>query len=211
MQLLRPLLDLDGFPSSLVEEVIWNHSQYALYLLEECYQRRYTCRYQPVLQMFAILHVTDVVFRFFPHAMDGTEKKRVDGPRAVQLAMECLLQSRAGFAVAGPMQEMLRRAANACSMPLSANLGDLMAPLENPSRTFLLDDMMDACTRPSYVQPVSDVQQKFMPSFASDWVAIGGTFGLSDPGLGNRGLRAPSADEQGAQSLMQIRNLLNEN
>ncbi|RDW58156.1 hypothetical protein BP6252_13567 [Coleophoma cylindrospora] len=211
VQLLRPLLDLDGFPSSLVEEVIWSHSQHALYLLEECYQQRFTCRYQPVLQMFAILHLTDVVMRFFPHAVSGTEEKRRDGARAVQLAMECLMQSRAGMPIAGPMQEMLRRAAIECSMTLPSNLAELMAPAPVPSRVYLLDDLIDACTRPSYVQPVSDIHQKYMPSFASDWVTIGGPFGFREPRAGGRGLRARSAEERGAQSLMQIRNLLNEN
>ncbi|KAL2073464.1 hypothetical protein VTL71DRAFT_10788 [Oculimacula yallundae] len=45
VQLLRPLLDLDGFPSSLVDGAIWEHAQEGLRLLENYYQPQYTFRY----------------------------------------------------------------------------------------------------------------------------------------------------------------------
>lgn len=66
VQLLRPLLDLEGFPVELVEDTIRNHAQQGLFFFEEHYQLGYTSQYQPTLQMFATLHLIDVVARFFP-------------------------------------------------------------------------------------------------------------------------------------------------
>ena len=46
-----------------------------------------------VLQIFAILHLSNVVTRFFPDKVNSTSK---GGPEAMQFGMEALTQSRAG-------------------------------------------------------------------------------------------------------------------
>lgn len=206
VQLLRPLLDLKGFPASLVEEVIWRHAQSGLFLLDEQYRTQYTCRYQPVLQMFAILHLTDVVARFFPE-VEGSGK---NGPEAVQFGMETLMESRVGFPVAGPFQEMLRRRAVNLSIALPENLYELMSTSGKP-QAYQLDDMFDACTRSNYIQPIPDIHKRYLPSFSADWASHGASFGFPEPSIDAKKLRPPSAEERGAQSLMQIRNLLNTN
>lgn len=200
IQLLRPLLDFEGFPSSLVEEIVWKTAQEGLFMLDEHYRTQYTCRYQPVLQMFAVLHLTDIICRFFPHSVDGPSK---DGATAIQFGMEVLLQSYHGFPVAGPFQEMLRRTANECSVRLPN-------PPRVPKEKYVIDDFIDACTRPSYVQPATEIHHRYLPSFSVDWASNGGQYGFHEPTPGRK-LRGASAEERGAQSLMQIRNLLNIN
>jgi hypothetical protein len=74
---------------------------------------------------------------------------------------------------------------------------------------YRVDDLIDACTRPSYTQPVTYIHSKYLPSLSADWVIDGPSFGFLEPIPGARRLRIPSAEERGAQSLMQIRNLLN--
>ena len=69
--------------------------------------------YQLALQMFAVLHLTNVVAWFFPGGVDIPAKDR---PAAMQFGAEVLMQSRAGFAVAGPLQQMLRKTAHECCM-----------------------------------------------------------------------------------------------
>lgn len=207
IQLLRPLLDYDDFPSTLVEEVVWRTAQEGLFLLDEHYRMQYTCRYQPVLQMFGVLNLTDVICRFFPYNVDGQSK---DGARAIQFGMEVLMQSYAGFPVAGPFQDMLRKTANECSVALPKNVSDILVLPHPPKQRYGMDDLIDACTRPSYVQPAEEIHTRYLASFSVDWVANGGSYGFHEP-LSGRRLRVQSAEEKGAQSLMQIRNLLNTN
>jgi hypothetical protein len=154
--------------------------------------------------MFSILHLSDLVARFFPGGVEGGSK---DGPEAIQFGIEALTQSRAGFPVAGPLQEMLRRSAKDCSIRFPMN--DLMAAPIQPKGIYRIDDMIDACTRSSYIQPINEIHLRYLPSICADWVAEGPVLGFQEPGSGARRLRVPSDEERGAQSLMQIRNLLN--
>ena len=159
--------------------------------------------------MFAVLHLTDVLARFFPGGIEGGSK---DGPEAIQIGMEVLTQSRSGFPVAGPLQEMLRKSANECAIRLPKNLTDLMAIPRPQKNLYKMDDLIDACTRPNYVQPVDEIRLRYLPSFAADWTVNASSFGFLEPNSSDRGgMRMPSAEERGAQSLMQIRNLLNTN
>jgi hypothetical protein len=189
-----------------VEEILWNHAQEGLFLLDEHYRTQYTCRYQPVLQMFSILHLVDVIARFFPGGIEGGSK---DGPEAIQFGLETLMQSRSGFPVAGPLQEMLRRTATECSIRLPRNMVDLMVSPRPPKQIYRMDDLIDACTRATYTQPVAEIHSKYGPSFSADWAIDGVFFGFQEPASGATRLRVPSAEERGAQSLMQISNLLN--
>ncbi|EPE31271.1 hypothetical protein GLAREA_12574 [Glarea lozoyensis ATCC 20868] len=208
--LLRPLLELPGFSNSSVRAVLWHHAQRGLHVLDEKYKTAYTCRYQPVLQMFSVLHLTGVIAQHFPGGVSGvgTEGSGTDGPEAIHLGIEALGQSRNGFPVAGPFQEMLRRTAaqeNLLIMPPSPAL----------KRIYRIDDFLDACTRPTYLQPFAEIHTRFHPSLKSQWVAEAATFRFIDSILSATN-RVPSAEERGAQSLldmsgMSIRNLLNSN
>lgn len=208
VQLLRPLLGLDGFRTASVEEIIWNHAQRGLFFLDEHYQTQYTCRYQPVMQMFALLHLTDVIARFFPGGVEGSSK---DGPAAIHFGVKALTQSLEGFAVAGPMAEMLRRTANECSirLPRDRDVAIGASRRNNTSPVYFMDDLVDACTRPSYVQPVADILHLYSSTFNAEWATDGPSYGFQQPMASNRRPGGTTAEERGAQSLMQIRNLLN--
>jgi hypothetical protein len=158
--------------------------------------------------MFSVLHLSDVVARFFPGGMESGTK---DGPKAIHFGMEALMQSRAGFPVAGPLQEMLRRTANVCSIRLPRNLNDIMPPPHHPQQIYRLDDLIDACTRHTYTQPIEEIHEKYLPSFSADWITEGTSHGFLASASGPSRLKVPSAEERGAQSLMQIHNLLNTN
>ncbi|KAH6667253.1 hypothetical protein B0J14DRAFT_677059 [Halenospora varia] len=206
IQLLRPLLDYQGFHSQLIEETIWNHAQQGLFLLDKHYRTQYTCRYQPVPQMFAILHLCDTIARFFPGGVEGSSK---DGPEAIQFGIEALLESSMGFPVAGPLQEMLLKTATECSIRLPPNPTGLMIPQNTPRQTYRIDDFINACTRPSYCQPVHEIHLRYLPSMSADFVTDGASFGFLHPAAGVRSLGVPLTEERGAQSVMRIRNLLN--
>ena len=108
--------------------------------------------------MFSILHLADPVARFFPEGIEGGSK---DGPEAIQFGIEALMQSRTGFLVAGPLQEMLRKTAEECSIRFPMN-EVMAAPI--PSREkYRVDDLIDACTRPSYTQPIGEIHSRLSP------------------------------------------------
>jgi hypothetical protein len=206
-QLLRPLLDSPNFPSAVVEEVIWTSAQQGLFLMDEYYRAQYTCRYQPVLQMFAVLHLCDVVARFFPGKVDGPS---MSGPDAVQFGLEILMQSQASFPVAGPLQELLRRTSER-SVRLPRNVRELTSGPCPPNTVYQMDDFIDACTRPTYIQPASDIHLKYTPTFSADWDLEGPLYGFIAPPPGERRLRAVSDEERGGRRLMEVRDLLNIN
>jgi hypothetical protein len=131
----------------------------------------------------------------------------MDGPEAIRFGMEVLTQSRSGFPVAGALQEMLRRTANECAIRLPRNLTDLMAAPGLPKQMYSMDDLIDVCTRPMYVQPLDEICLRYLPSFSADWADDAASFGFLEPVSGAQGLGILLAEDRGAQSLMQIRNL----
>ncbi|KAM3067486.1 hypothetical protein ACMFMG_011631 [Clarireedia jacksonii] len=200
VHLLRPFLDFDGFPTSLVDHILWEHAQQGLSLLEEHYHSLDISRYQPVMQMFAILHLTDVRMRFY-----------TQGWPALKLAISILAQSHSGYPVTETFLQLLYKTAKDLMNPLPNDLEeDFHNALPNNSR-FLLADVLDAFTRPTYTQPVHVIQKRFSPTISAEWVALSPSFGFQSFAADPVSLRQPSEEERGAQHLMQIRNFLNIN
>ncbi|KFY07189.1 hypothetical protein V492_07369 [Pseudogymnoascus sp. VKM F-4246] len=211
VQLLCPLLELESFPSSLVDEVVWSHAQHALLLLERHYRLHYTCRYQPVLQMFIVLNICHLIARFFP-AKPSNDPSIKDGSEAVTIGIETLHESNVGFPAAGALQELLRRAAVACSLKLPQSLENLLTPQGNVRMAYSYNDFIDVCTRPSYHQPLRAVREKFDSNFAEEWYALSPDFGFRPPQPGQKSLRElQTHPDRDIPYLMQIRNLLNTN
>jgi len=156
--------------------------------------------------MFAILHLCDIIARFFPGKVNASTK---DGPEAIKFGMEGLMQSYAGFPIAGTFQELLKRTALACSVPLPSNWIDLMTPSRSPRPIYRADDFIDACTRLSYSQPVVDIETRLEPNFSVNWDVQSPSLGFTE--YGKRRLRRTDDEEQAAQHLMLISKLLNEN
>jgi hypothetical protein len=208
---LCPLLDLEGFPSRLVEEVVWTHAQRALLRLERHYRLHYTCRYQPALQMYVILNICHLIARFFP-AKPTNDSDIKDGSEAVTIGLEILQESNVGFPAAGALQELLRRSAAACSLRLPQSLNHLPTPQRNSRPAHSYDDFIDVCTRPSYHQPLWGVREKFDSKFAEDWYSQSQEFGFRLPHPVQQSSREQQSEpDRGVQYLMQIRNLLNTN
>ncbi|OBT66212.1 hypothetical protein VE03_04312 [Pseudogymnoascus sp. 23342-1-I1] len=211
VQLLCPLLELEGFPSSLVDEVVWSRAQHALLLLERHYRLHYTCRYQPPLQMFVVLNICHLIARFFP-AKPNNDPSIKDGSEAVTIGIEVLYESNIGFPAVGALQELLRRSAATCSLKLPPSLEYLLTPQGNVRTAHTYNDFIDVCTRPSYHQPLWGVRKKFDSDFAEEWYNQSPAFGFRLPQRGQQSLRELQTEpDRSIPYLMQIRNLLNTN
>ena len=78
-----------------------------------------------------------------------------------------------------------------------------------PKKTCQLVDFIYACTRPSYIQPVDKICQRFLPSLIVDWLAHSSTYGFMEPTWEKKNATDPPTEEIGAQGLIKISNLLN--
>ena len=132
------------------------HAQAGIDILEHS-NRLYSSRYQLPLISFCSLHLSDALVRHSPSNPPASE--------TVQFCLETMQQTRTGFAICGPLQELFRRTAVQCKVDLPANLDDLM----QPHQSFGLDDILDACTRLEYTQPLEQILHRIDPSIAEDW------------------------------------------
>lgn len=161
--------------------------------------------------MFAVLHLSDTIARDFPGGIEGRSK---DGPEAIQFGLEALMHSHdegRGFPVAERLQELLRKEAEVCSIRLPRSF-DLMVSAKPGHQVYRIDDMIEACTRPSYTQPLEDILPRLAPSFSADWAVEESSGGFRSPPTGPGPGPGRTAEERGAaQNSMHIRNLLNTN
>ena len=169
--------------------------------LHRKYRRLFTCRYQPSLQNFSLLHSGGALLRFALSEIDGKE--------IVQYCLEALKESadgRGGFAVCGPLQEMFRRCAVECGAPMPDNLHDLMG-----HEQYGPDKLVDACTRLSYTQPidqiVSNIDEEVARTFAEEWTKF--VEGPEDQeSVSSEGTRL--SEKSASEKYMKIGSLLNE-
>ncbi|TGO80923.1 hypothetical protein BPOR_1523g00030 [Botrytis porri] len=176
VQLLYPLLDLGLFDTSCLSSIVWQHAQQGLAVVDS-YRAHYSCAYQPVLQVFAILNLTDVIVRFSPKINRELGK---DDEEAVKLATEVLEQSLATFPVAAIFTEKFREITKKILFPWPSNLDDLLYHKRSKSKS-LLDGVIDACTRATYIQPINSIQKRFATGIQSNWSMLSSGLGFVGP------------------------------
>ncbi|KAJ8061913.1 hypothetical protein OCU04_009701 [Sclerotinia nivalis] len=201
VHLLSPLLAIRESP---VDPLVWQHAQDGLNLVEDQYRFQYTCRYQPVSQMFAILHLSEVLIRAFPEI---DKKFGKDGVASIKLATDILAESHSSFPVAGVFMTMLQENTRRFLSPFPNALEDVFRGRRRNSK-YHLDDAMNACGGPTYVQPVEAIQKRFSPHMQSQWILHAASEHPKIPHETST-LRQPSLEETGAQNLMRILNLHN--
>ncbi|KAI9875682.1 MAG: hypothetical protein M1830_008121 [Pleopsidium flavum] len=157
--LFLPFLHVDGFSGATrdsIKHILISHARSGLEVLEHS-RRLYSCRFQLPFMAFCALHLGDVLIRYSP--------SEPYAPEVVLFCLEVLQENRPGFAICGPLQELLRRTAVECRIQLPENLRELM----KPSQHYGIDDILDACTRISYMQPTEQIVRYLDPSIAENW------------------------------------------
>lgn len=124
-------------------------------------RRLYSARYLSPLVMMCTLHISDAVIRHSPQPQDSKFALET-----ILFCFESLQEAGAGFKICGPLQELFRRTVVGSSLSLPDNLEDLIRPPEK----FGVDQILGACTRLEYTQPLSQVLKHIDPSIGSDWL-----------------------------------------
>ncbi|KAF5877651.1 putative c6 transcription protein [Botrytis fragariae] len=201
VQLLYPLLDFGLFDTSCLSSIVWQHAQQGLAVVDS-YRAHYSCAYQPVLQVFAILNLTDIVVRFSPKI--NRELGRND-EEAVRLTTEVLEQSLLNFPVAAIFTEKFREITKKILFPWPSNLDNLLYYKRSKSRS-LLDGVIDACTRVTYIQPIKSIQKRFATGIQSNWSMLSSGLGFVGPSQ-NASTLHQSLEKRDMQSLHYILDL----
>ena len=157
--LFLPLLHIESFPGGTRDEInriLLGSAKGGLEILEES-RRLYSCGYQLPLMVFCTLHLSDVLVRYSP--------SEPYAPEVVAFCLETLQANRPGFAISGPMQELIRKTAIECQLQLPSNIPQLMTPAQH----YGIDEILDACARISYTQPTEQIVRYVDDAIADDW------------------------------------------
>lgn len=132
------------------------HARSGIEILEHS-RRLYSSRYQMPLMSFCTLHLGDALVRHSP--------KEPPAPQVVHFCLGIMQQTRTGFAICGPLQELFRRTAVECGVDLPDSIDSIMGPVAH----YTVDDILDACTRLSYTQPFDQILRHIYECIAEDW------------------------------------------
>ena len=191
VQHFNPLLHCGLFSHDdhveLVRIVVF-HARSSIELLAHA-RRLYSARFSIPLMSFCLVHVCDALVRFSPKDPPASD--------TVEFCLEVLQQTSAGFALCGPLQSLFCQTAEECGVPLSDEMRALMGSFDH----YVMDDILDACTRLSYTQPLDQILLRVDPEIAKDW-----------PQEWHRQVVATQArrDSNSSGRYMQIGNLLND-
>ena len=154
-----PLLHGDLFADSDLNElrrIVLYHARSGIEPLDHS-RRLYTSRFSLPILSFCLLQLCDVLVRYSPQ----------DPPAqtVIKLCLEVLNSTRPGFAVCGPLQFLFYQTAVDCGLEIPLELNDMVGSFNH----YLVDDILDACTRLTYTMPFDQVLRHIDPELAQDW------------------------------------------
>lgn len=74
-------------------------------------------------------------------------------------------QTRVGFAICGPLQELFLQTAIKYNVELPVEIERLIEPRQH----YGVDDILDACTRLEYTPPLDEILHHIDPDVALEW------------------------------------------
>jgi hypothetical protein len=159
--LLQPLLYLDHFYQESYEQLqnlVIRHAKRGFYLLDR-YSRLYTNHYLSPLHLFCLVHICDTVVRYD----DSDEARRTE---YIHYCFTSLEQAKVGYPLAGPLQKMFRTALSDYKVSVSDELEGIIGA----SARLGPEELLEACTRESYVQPVLQIVPNMETRLGQDFM-----------------------------------------
>jgi len=108
--------------------------------------------------LFCIVHVCD--------ALVGYDSQGAFTINTARFCLESLEEAKTGYPLAGPLQKMFRLALDEYSITLPNELERLCGPTSK----YGPEELLDACTRPSYQQPIVQLLPNLDPGLAQDFM-----------------------------------------
>ena len=159
LQHFNPLLHSGLFVGKDQEELrrlIVYHARSGFELFEHS-QRLYSARFAMPLLSFCLVHICDTLLRLSSQAPEG--------PVVVKFCLEMLQQTRTGFPLCGTLQHLFVKTIEECGVLPPADLAKII----DSCKLITMDQVLDACTRLTYTQPLSQIIPNIDPSIANDF------------------------------------------
>ena len=167
MQHLVPILQSGFFQDEnlhVLRELISSHAGKGLEFLQLARQL-YTSRFCMPLISFCTVYLGDAMFVASPRLHPGLPER---GPSQVfRLCLELLQQTRAGFAVCGPIQKGFYNRAMEHGIIIPDDMGEVLGSFAH----YDMDSVLAAFTRLSYAHPLKRLLPMIHPGIAEEWPA----------------------------------------
>ncbi|KAL2040459.1 hypothetical protein N7G274_006902 [Stereocaulon virgatum] len=159
VQHFSPLLHCGAFTGSDLAElrqIVIFHARSGVEPLEHS-RRLYSSRFSLPLMSFCLIHLCDALVRYSPQVPPAAQTAR--------FCLDVLHQTRLGFALCGPLQSLFYQAIRECGVQLPPEMSDTVDSFNH----YVVDDILDVCTRLSYTQPLDQILHHIDPQIAQDW------------------------------------------
>ena len=122
------------------------------------YKSIYTNLYLSPLQLFCLVKLADAVVGYDGHGSTT--------PRTVDFCLTSLEEAKIGYPIAGPLQKMFRVSLTEYRIPVSNELERMIGSSQQMGPEALLD----ACTRSTYKQPITQIKPNMEADLGQDFV-----------------------------------------
>ena len=159
VQLFRPLVHGEFFhdgDQAELKRILLFHARSGVEPLEHA-QRLYSARYSMPLASFCLVQLCDALLSYSSQEPSGSE--------TVAFCLRLLQQARAGSALCGPLQWLFSQRAQECGVQISMEWQEIV----NSDQEYAVDDVLDACTRLSYVEPLDQIVRYIDSKIANEW------------------------------------------
>lgn len=198
MQLLQPLLHLDHLDQESYRHLLCfvvDRAKIGIELLIQ-YTSIFSNFYLSPLQLFCLVNLSDALVRYGDLG-DATL-------RTVEFCLSSLEEAKIGYPLAGALQKMFRQSLTEYKIPVSDELERMIGA----SLRLGPEELLDACTRPTYRQPFAQIipmmEADAAQGFMDRWqhIAEGRAAGLPLEG-------SPGSESSGKGKRIEIGSLLN--
>lgn len=128
--------------------------------LLKLYRLYFTYQYQSPLQLFSTVHICDSSIRFDmenPSIMD-----------TIRFCLESLQEAKVGYSIAGSLQQMFCLSMAEYKIPIP---DDLVGAIQVSSECEP-EHLLDACTRPTYKQPLKQILPNLDKNLGVEFVQL---------------------------------------
>ena len=198
VHLLQPLLQQEHFYQESYENLrtlLIKNARRGLELQDQ-YSRLYTPHYLSPIQLFCLVHLCDAIVRF--DASDTASRTE-----CIEFCLISLEQAKIGYTVAGPLQKMFHIALSDYGIPISGGLESHLGA----SIRIGPEDLLEACTRSSYRQPIAQLLPNMEPRLGQEFIE--GYQQLFQGRPSERATAEASSAARGKQKRLEIGALLN--